>query len=67
MTPQEFIVWFKGFAAAAHTYNITPAQWEAIKEKLAQVHTDVPTLNYWEHTNTTAGPFNNNNKQLLND
>jgi hypothetical protein len=67
MTPQEFTVWLKGFTAAAHSYNVTPAQWETIKEKLAQVHVDAPTLNYWKHTTTTAESFNDNNKQLLND
>jgi hypothetical protein len=46
---------------------VTPAQWETIKEKLAQVHVDAPTLNYWKHTTTTAESFNDNNKQLLND
>jgi len=71
MTPQEFIVWLKGFTAAAHSYNVTPAQWEAIKEKLAQVHADTPTLNYW-HTDTTVGPAEvnysmNDNKRLLHD
>lgn len=74
MTPQEFVTWFKGFAVAANPYNITPAQWDAIKEKLAQVHIDAPTLSYW-HTTTTAGNpaegrieyTTNDDKRLLHD
>lgn len=53
MTEHEFTTWLKGFAAAANSYNITPAQWDTIKEKLAQVHGVTPTLNYWEHSTNT--------------
>ena len=38
MTPKEFIIWFKGSAQAANTYNITPKQWEDVKEKLNEVN-----------------------------
>lgn len=75
MTPEEFVTWLKGFAVAANSYNITPAQWDAVKEKLAQVHSDTPTLNYWEHTTSTATTlppgatvnYTANTKTLLND
>ena len=74
MTPQEFVTWFKGFAVAANPYNITPAQWDAIKEKLAQVHSEAPTLSYWHSTSTaTSLPseatvnYTTNSKTLLND
>lgn len=74
MTPQEFITWLKGFAAAANTYNVTPAQWEQVKEQLARVHSDTPTLNYWHSTSTaTTLPseasvnYTTSNKTLLND
>lgn len=66
MTPQEFIIWLKGFAAAANSYNVTPAQWDAIKERLAQVHMDTPTLNYWEHTTNTM-ELKRDDKTLLHD
>ena len=66
MTPQEFITWLKGFATAANSYNVTPAQWDAIKEKLAQVYTDAPTLNYWEHTTNTM-ELKKDDKTLLHD
>jgi hypothetical protein len=37
MTAEEFVIWFKGFAQAANAYNITPKQWEDVKDKLETV------------------------------
>ena len=37
MTHKEFTIWLKGFAKAANSYNITPAQWETIVEELDKV------------------------------
>ena len=37
MTPTEFVIWFKGFVAAANTFNITPKQWDTICEYLEKV------------------------------
>ena len=37
MTSQEFVIWLKGFTEGVHEYNITPKQWEVLKEKLGQV------------------------------
>ena len=66
MTEREFITWLKGFASAANSYNITPAQWEVVKENLAKVHVDVPTLNYWKHTTNTM-EVKKDDKTLLHD
>ena len=38
MTPTEFVTWFKGFVAAANTFNITPKQWDTICEYLEKVN-----------------------------
>jgi hypothetical protein len=38
MTANEFITWFKGFVAAANTFNITPKQWDIICEQLEKVN-----------------------------
>jgi hypothetical protein len=38
MTEKEFVTWFKGFVAAANTYNITPKQWDTICEHLEKVN-----------------------------
>jgi hypothetical protein len=37
MTSQEFIIWLKGFTAGVHDFNITPKQWDILKDKLAEV------------------------------
>ena len=40
MTANNFVTWFKGFVAAANTYNITPKQWDMICEELEKVNTE---------------------------
>jgi hypothetical protein len=42
MTSKEFILWLKGFSEGVHEYNITPKQWDIVKEKLEEVK-DEPT------------------------
>jgi hypothetical protein len=42
MTSKEFILWLKGFSEGVHEYNITPKQWDIVKEKLTEVK-DEPT------------------------
>lgn len=37
MTSQVFAIWLKGFTEGVHEYNITPKQWDLLKEKLGQV------------------------------
>jgi hypothetical protein len=37
MNSKEFILWLKGFTEGVHEYNITPKQWDLLKEKLEQV------------------------------
>ena len=41
MTPEEFVIWFKGFATAANPYNITPKQWDDIKEQLEKENFEI--------------------------
>jgi len=45
MTSKEFILWLKGFSEGVHEYNITPKQWDIVKEKLAEVK-DEPTPSF---------------------
>lgn len=58
MNEKEFIDWLKGFAEGVHHYNITPAQWDLLKEQLAKVKSEEKTTTvtydqtYWV-TNTT--------------
>jgi hypothetical protein len=37
MTSKEFVIWLKGFTEGVHEFNITPKQWDTLKEKLEQV------------------------------
>jgi len=43
MTSREFVIWLKGFATAANSYNITPKQWDEVKDKLDEVE-DTPQI-----------------------
>jgi DNA-binding PadR family transcriptional regulator len=38
MTSKEFVIWLKGFTEGVHEYNLTPKQWDALKEKLEEVN-----------------------------
>jgi hypothetical protein len=37
MTSKEFVIWLKGFTEGVHEFNITPKQWDLMKDKLEQV------------------------------
>jgi hypothetical protein len=37
MSEKEFVKWFKGFADGAHHFNISPKQWDEVKNKLSSV------------------------------
>lgn len=57
MNEKEFIDWLKGFTEGVHHYNVTPAQWDLLKEQLAKVKPAETTTvtydqTYWV-TNTT--------------
>jgi len=37
MTSKGFVLWLKGFTEGVHEFNVTPKQWDTLKEKLAEV------------------------------
>jgi len=37
MTEKEFIDWLRGFTEGVHHYNLTPKQWDYLKETLLSV------------------------------
>lgn len=43
MTSNEYVIWLKGFVEACHEYAPTPKQWDALKDKLADVNDLVGT------------------------
>ena len=56
MKVKNFIEWLKGFTQGVHHYNITPKQWDELKEKLDTVdsvksHNGVSTPG-WTQTTT---------------
>lgn len=38
MTSKEFVIWLKGFTEGVHQFNVTPKQWDLLKDKLAEVN-----------------------------
>jgi hypothetical protein len=71
MTSKEFVLWLKGFTDGVHEFNITPKQWDYLKEKLAKVNDGTPigeggwgtpnTTPMWQHPhypNPLHDPYN---------
>ncbi len=42
MTSKEFVIWLQGFTQGVHEYNVSPKQWDALKEKLSEVNDEQP-------------------------
>jgi len=59
MTSKEFVLWLKGFTDGVHEFNITPKQWDILKDKLAEVKDDAPIGFPFGTPNTTPNthPF----------
>ena len=38
MTSKEFVLWLKGFTEGVHEFNVTPKQWDLLKDKLKEVN-----------------------------
>lgn len=66
MTPNDFIIWFRGFVKASNNYNITPKQWDDIREQLEKVILDSELKPYFSfntgtsNTNITYGRSEDN-------
>jgi len=54
MTPNEFVIWLKGFSQAANNFTLTPKQWDDIREQLDKVK--INEKPYW------SVEFENNKK-----
>jgi hypothetical protein len=78
MTSKEFVIWLKGFTEGVHDFNITPKQWDLLKEELAKVSDQTYTFGTPNGTtssmtySTNGGPnwyttTIANEKTLLND
>jgi hypothetical protein len=40
MTSKEYVIWLKGFVAGSHNFNLTPAGWQELKDRLSEVKDD---------------------------
>ncbi len=61
MNSKEFVIWLKGFTDGVHDFNITPKQWDYLKEKLAEVSDEerigTPIgVGGWGNPNGTGSP-----------
>ena len=54
MSSKEFVIWLKGFTEGVHDFNITPKQWDLLKEELARVNDQ--TYPFVGTPNATRGP-----------
>ena len=73
MTSKEFIIWLKGFTEGVHDFNITPKQWDLLKDKLAEVDDHPHSISIgtggFGTTSTGSGAwhYTNTNQKLDND
>lgn len=40
ISDREFVQWIKGFVEGVHHYNLSPKQWDYLKDKLKQVNSN---------------------------
>jgi len=66
MTPNEFVIWLRGFIQASSNFTLTPKQFDDLKEQLDKVvdSDDIPLIRYTLNnsnlvTNTTQKITNN--------
>jgi len=38
MDSKQFVQWLRGFTEGVHGFNVTPAQWDLLKDRLSQVN-----------------------------
>ncbi len=43
MTSKTFTIWLSGFIKASHNYNITPKQWDELKDQFEKVSNEYDT------------------------
>jgi hypothetical protein len=54
MTPNEFVIWLKGFTQAANNFTLTPKQWDDIREQLDRVELNERLSRYTLDTSTNS-------------
>ncbi len=64
MTSKDFIIWLRGFSEGVHQYNITPIQWETLKEELAKVDDNTIPMGGVIVDNNTFRTWAENDKRM---
>jgi hypothetical protein len=55
MSSKEFVIWLKGFIAASNNYNVTPKQFDELKDTLSKVNdSELPDIQYFPYTQVKA-------------
>lgn len=54
MTPNDFVIWLKGFTQAANNFTLTPKQWDDIREQLDKVELNERLSRYTLDTSTNS-------------
>lgn len=67
MTPQQYIIWFRGFSEACHHLNPTPSQWEHILNTLKTVKEDTNECTCGQKTYTYPYQGYMGDNTLVND
>jgi hypothetical protein len=62
MNSKEYVIWLKGFVAGSNNFNLTPAGWQELKDRLAEVNDDKILKNYinpyhGRYTTTSTAPY----------
>jgi hypothetical protein len=65
MTPNEFVIWLRGFTQAANNFTLTPKQWDDVREQLDRVELNERlsryTLDISDSSNWTTTTTNDKN------
>jgi hypothetical protein len=57
MTSKEFVIWTKGFVAGSNNFNLTPAGWQELKDKLGEVNDEDPNKLLKDYVNPYGGKY----------
>jgi len=66
MTPNEFVIWLRGFAQAAPNFTLTPKQWDDVREQLDKV-VDSDNITLSRYTLNNSNLVTNTTQKITNN
>jgi hypothetical protein len=57
MNSKEYVIWLRGFVAGSNNFNLTPAGWQELKDRLVEVKDDEPTKLLKDYVNPYGGRY----------